>query len=440
MQKIVIVGAGSFIFSGQLIFDLLCCPELSDSTISLMDIDEDRLELIAKLARKMVADKGYATKVEHSLNRESSLDGADFVIMTAEIGGIHQYLNDIEIPDKYGVNQNVGDTIGAGGVFRALRTVPFLLDVCRDMERLCPKAFLLNYTNPMAINCWAISESSSIRTIGLCHSVQDTARQLAAYMQIPYEEMSYWVAGINHMAWFLKLNWNEKDAYPILKGLKVDEELWKRVVGGYEKFAMKDFVRFEIMDLFGYFVTESPYHMSEYVSYFRKSEKQIADLAIGNRWWLDHKRSADTYIREIRDYVDNGKMYIHERSGEYASYIIHALVTGQECVINGNIKNDALITNLPEGCCVEVPCLVNRVGIHPCHVGNLPPQCAALNRMNINVQELAVHAALTGDEAAVVQAIAVDPLTSSILPLDEIRQMVREMMQAERQYLPQFNR
>jgi alpha-galactosidase len=439
MPKIVIVGAGSYIFSAQLIYDFLYCSEMSELTISLMDIDEDRLKLIVKLAQKMAADRESGARIEYSSNRQACLDGADYVIMTAEIGGLEQYLHDIEIPDKYGINQNVGDTIGPGGVFRALRTLPFLLDVCRDMERLCPKAYLLNYTNPMAINCWGISEASSIRVIGLCHSVQGTARQLATYMQIPFEELTYWVAGINHMAWFLTLNWKGTDAYPILKSLKVDDSLWTRVTGGYERFGMKDLVRFEIMKHFGYFVTESPYHMSEYVPYFRKSEKQVTALSVANRWWLDHKRSSNQYIEKLEGYIKQGKEFIVERSDEYASYIVQALETGQECVVNGNVKNEGLISNLPDGCCVEVPCLVNRSGVHPCRVGALPAQCAALNRTNINVQELAVRAALTGDVTATIQAVALDPLTSSLLALEQIEWMVQEMLIAEKTYLPQFH-
>ena len=438
MPKITLIGAGSLVFSCQLIWDILSFPELSDSTISLMDIDEKRLNLITQLAQKMVKDKGGKAKIEASLDRRKALKDADYVIVTLEVGGLDAYLNDIKIPDKYGINQNVGDTIGPGGVFRALRTVPVMVDICKDMEKLCPDAYLLNYTNPMAINCWAMNKVSKINKVGLCHSVQGTARQLASYMQIPYEELSYWVAGINHMAWFLELKWKSEDVYPILRKVAKDKNLWDRVIGGYKKFGMKDMVRFKIMEHFGYFVTESPYHMSEYVPYFRKNEKQMEELGISYRWWLDYKKAPDVLIKEIEDQIAGRKETKIEKSDEYASQIIYSLHTGKPCRINGNVENKGLINNLPEGSCVEVPCLVDKNGIHSCYVGNLPAQCAALNRTNINVQELAVQAVLTRDKDALFQAVAFDPLTSSILTLDEIKKMVDEMLKAEARYLPKF--
>jgi len=436
--KIVIIGAGSYIFSARLIYDILTFPELSESTISLMDINQERLNLITELAKKMIKDKGWGAKIESTLDRKKALEGANYVICTIEVGGLEAYLSDIEIPDKYGINQNVGDTIGPGGVFRALRTVPIMLDICKDMEKICPDAYLLNYTNPMAINCWAMNKATKIKNVGLCHSVQGTARQLAAYMQIPYEELSYWVAGINHMAWFLELKWKDEDAYPILRKVAKDKNLWERVIGGYKEFGMKDIVRFKIMEHFGYFVTESPYHMSEYVPYFRKSEKKVEEFGVSYRWWLNYKRSPDKYEKKMKDIIAGKEKIEMEKSDEYASYIIHSLETGSPCRINGNVENKGLITNLPEGCCVEVPCFVDKEGIHPCFVGDLPPQCAALNRTNINVQELAVKACLEKDKDAAFQAIALDPLTSSILTLDEIKKMVDELFEAEKKYLPDF--
>ena len=438
MPKITIIGAGSFVFSRQLIWDILSFPQLSDSRISLMDIDEERLNLIAQFAQKMVEDKGWGAKIESTLDRREALKGADYVIITIEVGGLDAYLNDIKIPDKYGINQNVGDTIGPGGVFRALRTVPVFLDICKDMEKLCPDAYLLNYTNPMAINCWAMNKVSKIKKVGLCHSVQGTAKQLASYMQIPHKELSWWVAGINHMAWFLELKWKGEDAYPILRKVAKDKNLWDRVTEDYKKFGMKDIVRFKIMEHFGYFVTESPYHMSEYVPYFRKNKKQIEELGISYRWWLDYKKAPDVHTKEIRNQIAGRKKIKMEKSDEYASYIIHSLETGKPCRINGNVENKGFITNLPEGCCVEVPCFVDRGDIHPCYVGDLPSPCAALNRTNINIQELAVQAALTKDKDALFQAVALDPLTSSILTLDEIKKMVDEMLEAEASYLPEF--
>jgi len=436
MPKITIIGAGSLVFSYQLIWDVLSFPEISESTISLMDIDEERLNLIAQLAQKMVKERGGKAKIEASLDRREALKDADYVIITIEVGGLDAYLNDLKIPDKYGINQNAGDTIGPGGVFRALRTVPVMVDICKDMEELCPNAHLLNYTNPMVINCWAMNKVSKIKKVGLCHSVQGTAEQLASYMQIPYEELSYWVAGINHMAWFLELKWKGKDAYPILRRIAKDKNLWDRVIGGYKKSGMKDIVRFKIMEYFSYFVTESSYHMSEYVPYFRKNEKQMEELGILYRWWLDYKNTSEIYTKKIKEQIASKNKIVIENSNEYAPQIIYSLHTGKPRRINGNVENRGLITNLPEGCCVEVPCLVDKSGIHPCYVGDLPPQCAALNRSNIGVQELAVQAALTADKDALLQAVALDPLTSSILTLDEIKKMVDEMIKAEAKYLP----
>ncbi|MFQ6066871.1 MAG: alpha-glucosidase/alpha-galactosidase [bacterium] len=438
MPKITIIGAGSLVFSRQLLWDILSFPELSESTISLMDIDEKRLTFITHLAEKMAKSRETKAKIEATSDRGKALKDADYVIVTLEVGGLDAYLNDLRIPDRYGINQNVGDTIGPGGVFRALRTVPVMVEICKDMEKLCPDAYLLNYTNPMAINCWAMNRISDIKKVGLCHSVQGTAQQLASYMQIPYEELSYWVAGINHMAWFLELKWKGEDAYPILRRVAKDKNLWDRVIGGYRKFGMKDIVRFKIMEHFGYFVTESPYHMSEYVPYFRKDEKQMEGLGILYRWWLDYKKAPDPYIKEIRDQIAGKEKIAVEKSDEYAPQIIYSLHTGKPCRINGNVENKGLITNLLEGSCVEVPCLVDKSGIHPCYIGNLPSQCAALNRTNINVQDLAVQAALTGDKDALLQAVTFDPLTSSILTLDEIKKMVNEMLEAEARHLPGF--
>jgi len=435
MPKIVMMGAGSMVFTKRLIGDILSFPELSESTISLVDIDKRRLDLITQLAKKMARQEGGKVRIESTTNRKEILGGADYVIITIAVGGLNAYLSDIQIPDKYRINQNVGDTLGPGGVFRGLRVIPVLLDICKDMEEICPDALLINYSNPMAINCWAMNKTTKIKNIGLCHSVQGTARQLARYIDAPYNEISYWVAGINHMAWFLELKWKDEDAYPILrKRIKENPKLWD-VLGEYGGVKLRDEVRFKIFEHFGYFVTESPFHMSEYVPYFRKTKEQIEKLGISQRWWLKHERSGESYFKEIeRQILSKEKMKI-ERTDEYASYIIHSLETGIPCRINANVENKNLITNLPEGCCVEVPCLVDSTGIHPCYVGNLPPQCAALNKTNINVQELAVKASLEKNKEAVIQAIMLDPLTSSLLTLDEIHKMVKEMFEAEKKYL-----
>jgi len=275
-----------------------------------------------------------------------------------------------------------------------------------------------------------MNKATQIKNVGLCHSVQGTARQLARYIDAPYEEISYWVAGINHMAWFLQLKWKEEDAYPILRRrIRENPHLWD-VLGEYGTTKLNDAVRFEIFKHFGYFVTESPFHMSEYVPYFRKTKKQIEELGVYKRWWLEHEKSGESYFKEVERQISGKEKIEIKRTEEYASHIIHSMETGIPCRINGNVENRGLITNLSEGCCVEVPCLVDKNGIHPCYVGELPFQCAALNRTNINVQELAVKAILEKDKEAAIQAIMLDPLTSSLLTLREIRKMVEEMFEA----------
>jgi len=401
MLKIAIIGAGSGVFTRNLVRDILSYPELRNSTIALMDIDSIRLEFMRKALQKLIEQEKYPTKLEATTDRKEALKGAKYVIVTIQIGGLKPFEYDIYIPLKYGVKQAVGDTIGPGGVFRALRTILVLLDIAKDMEELCPDALLLNYVNPMAMNCWALNKATNIKNVGLCHSVQGTAEFLAKIIGAKMEEISYLCAGINHMAWFLKFEWNGKD--------------------------------------------ESSFHMSEYVPYFRKSDDWINKIHRTHSWHKEHYNgmylhccldAAKTLLEDLRkmaeaDYIDP------KRSNEYCATIIHSIETNTPAVINGNVENKGLITNLPEGCCVEVPCLVDKNGIQPTYVGNLPPQLAALNRTNINVQELTVLAALTGDREAVYHAIMMDPLTSAVLDLDQIRQMVDEMFEAEKEWLPE---
>lgn len=429
MPKIAFIGAGSVVFARRLIGDILSFPELQGSTISLMDIDAGRLELITQLANKMVAQFGWTATIESTLDRREALTGADYVLIMIQVGGLEAFASDVEIPRKYGIDQTVGDTIGPGGVFRGLRTILVLLDICWDMEELCPDALLINYSNPMAMNCWGMDEGSDIATVGLCHSVQGTAAQLARYIGAPEDEVLYWVAGINHMSWFLDYRWGKKDAYPLLWEAMEKPEVYA-----------KDKVRFEIMKRTGYFVTESSHHMSEYVPYFRQ-RPELIERFVTPRWdYLEICRSGwQPHYERIRRQIAGEEPLQVERTHEYAAQIIYAMETNTPTRINGNVRNDSLISNLPEGCCVEVPCLVDGMGIHPCRVGDLPSVCAALNRSNINVQELAVQAALLGDRELVVQAVMMDPLTASILNLEEIEAMVAEMFAAEAAYLPQFS-
>ena len=437
MTKIALIGAGSHVFARRLITDFLSYPELRKSTISLMDIDEEGLALTTAFAKRVVEQHGFKTKIESTLNRREALEGADYVIVSIRVGGTEANKLDLMIPAKYGVKQGIGDTVGPGGVFYALRHIPVILDICYDMEELCPDALLINYTNPMAMICWAVNDYTRIRNVGLCHSVQGTAAELARYLGAPVEELSYWVAGINHMAWFLELKWRGRDAYPILRERFKDPEVYSRPDAHW---AGADIVRVEIFKAFGYFNTESSQHMSEYVPYFRKRpelfERFKLDSPLERLEKMEEKRKRQE--EELRELLRENREIPIKRSREYCSEIIYAMETGVPCRINGNVKNDGLITNLLRGCCVEVPCFVDKSGIHPCYVGDLPPQCAALNRTNINVQELGVKAAVEKDKTLAFQAVLVDPLTSAVLTIDETRRMVNEMFEAEKEFLQGF--
>ncbi|MBA7617420.1 Alpha-galactosidase [subsurface metagenome] len=440
MAKIVIIGAGSHVFSRNTISDVISYPELRDSTITLMDIDKERLDLITAFANKLVEHYGFKTQIESTTDRRKALEGADYVIDAIRVGGSLPTQADREITVKYGVNEAIGDTIGPGGVFYGLRNIPVILDICHDMEELCPDAWLINYSNPMAVTCWAVNDYTHIKNVGLCHSVQGTAAELARYLGAPPDELSYWVAGINHMAWFLELKWRGEDAYPFLREKFKDPEIYSRPDAHW---AGADNVRAEIFKAFGYFNTESSRHMSEYVPYFRKRPELLERFNLVDRTGLmrtferieKRRREQD---EELKQPISSGQKSPINHSGEYGSIIIHSIETGIPSRINGNVKNNSLITNLLEGCCVEVPCLVDKEGIHPCYVGDLPSQCAALNRTNINLQELAVKGIVEKDKAKIFQSILLDPLTSAILTIDETRLMVDEMFQAGAEYLKGF--
>lgn len=436
MLKVSLIGAGSIVFAKNLIYDILSFPELSDCTIALMDIDFERLDRTVKMTQKMIAQENLNVKIEATLERKEALRDANYVMTMFQVGGLEAYKIDQEIPKRYGIDQAVGDTLGPGGVFRGLRTIPVLLDICREMEELCPDAFLLNYVNPMSINTWAMYDASPIKNVGLCHSVQLTSEDITRYIGAPYSEVRFKCAGINHMSWFLEYQWNGQDVYPLLMEKYNDPEVYAQ-----------DAVRFEFLKHFGYFVTESSYHMSEYAPYFRKREDWINKIKNINSWlkgddgnYYTHclNRQEQEFKKVSRQLAGEEPLEI-KRTHEYGAYIIYSIETGVPQVINGNVKNTGLISNLPAGCCVEVPVLVDKNGIHPCYIGNLPARLAALNRTNINVQELTVEAALTGDKDAVYHAVKLDPLTSAILTLDEIDRMVTELFQEESIYLPQFN-
>lgn len=435
MTKITIIGAGSVVFTRTLGGDIMLSPELAGSVIALTDIDEGRLETARKMLERMASTLNSDVTIETYMDRRKALRGSKYVITTFQQGGLLAYRHDLEIPQKYGVDQAVGDTLGPGGVFRGLRTIPVLIDICRDMEEVCPDALLMNYVNPMAIITWAVNKATSIKMIGLCHSVQGTSEDIAGYCGVPCEEVSYTAAGINHMSWFLDLKWKGQDLYPKLCEAMSDPVVYQ-----------KDMIKFEVLKTFKYFVTESSYHFSEYVPYYRRSQEMIEKIGKIDSWlkkWNGRcfdfaSDRQDEYYDKLLRQIDGKEDMEIKRSHEYGCEIIKAMETGKAFRVNGNVMNKGFITNLPNDCCVEVPCLVEKDVIRPCYVGDLPPQLAALDRSNINVQELAVQAALTGDREAAVMAITLDPLTAASISPVQIEKMVNEMFDAEIGYLPQF--
>ena len=431
MPKVAFIGAGSTVFAKNLMGDILSYDELADTEISLMDIDPERLEVSLKVGQKVNQALGRNAKISATTNRREALDGADYVICMIQVAGYKPgTVIDFEIPKKYGLRQTIADTLGIGGIFRGLRTIPVLVDIANDMKSLCPDALLINYTNPMAMLCWAINRATKIRNVGLCHSVQGTARELCRDMGVPFDEVDYLCAGINHMAFYLKFRHKGRDLYP---------EMHKVISEG--RIPENNRVRYEMLRWLGYFVTESSEHFSEYCPYFIRRDhpeyiekfnipldEYIRRCEVQIEGWndLSHKLSNPDYPLEVK------------KSVEYGSQIIHSCETGHLSVIYGNVDNKGLIDNLPEKCCVEVPCLVDKQGIQPTKVGKIPPQLAGLISTNVHVQSLTVEAALSGRKEHVYQAAMLDPHTSQDLGLDDIRSLVDELIEAHEGWIPRL--
>jgi alpha-galactosidase len=433
MPKIAFVGAGSAIFTRNLVGDVLSLPELrDDTTFSLMDIDAERLRTAEIVTSRLIDAHGSRAGVEVTTDRRAALDGADYVVTSFQVGGYKpSTVVDFEVPKRYGLRQTIADTLGVGGIMRGLRTIGVLLDVCRDVEEVSPGALLLNYVNPMAMLCWAMAEASPIRTVGLCHSVQGTAKELAADLGLPASELDYHVAGINHMAFFLRLEHEGRDLYPELALLTPPDS---------------NRVRYELLKHFGYFVTESSEHFSEYVPWFIKDGRR--DLIERFNVPLDeYPRRCERQIGEweaLRADLESGGAMDVARSHEYGADIIRACETGEPFTFNGNVANrygdGLLIDNLPADCCVEVPCIAGSNGIEPQPVGTLPRQLAALMQTNINVQGLTVEAALTGRREAVHQAAMLDPHTAAELSLEEIAALVDDLLREHGDWIPPLER
>ncbi len=475
MPKITFIGAGSTVFAKNLINDILSFPELAGSTLTLFDLDPQRLRTSEIVAHKVAAAFEAQPVIEATTDRRAALDGADYAICMIQVGGYRPAtVTDFEIPKKYGLRQTIADTLGIGGIMRGLRTIPVLLDMCRDMAAVCPDVTFLNYVNPMAMNCWAINRASRIKTVGLCHSVQGTAKELARNINVPIEEINYLCAGINHMAFYLRFERDGQDLYPLLRQVVAAGRVpaWNKV-------------RYEMMTRLGYFVTESSEHFSEYVPWFIKRDRpdliekfnipldeypwrcedqlagweqlrlamedpdpaallhfqqryrreRLAYLEVHDpwhanqlrRWWTDDNEGEDPTAPALH------------RSHEYGSFIIHSLETGQPRVVYGNVQNDGLIDNLPQGCCVEVPCLVDKNGLQPTRIGSLPPHLAAMMQTNINVQALTVEAALTRKREHIYHAAMLDPHTAAELDLEQIWNLVDDLIAAHGDWLPEYH-
>lgn len=436
MAKIAFIGAGSFGFTRNLVRDILTFPLLRDATLALMDIDAERLAFITRAVERIVREGNYPAQVVATTDRAEALQGADAVICTILAGGVQVWRHDIEIPKRYGVDINIGDTRGPAGVFRALRTIPVMLDICRDMERYCPQAILLNYTNPMAMLCRAMQRETQVKVTGLCHSVQGTAGMLARWIGAPLEEITYTCAGINHQAWYIEFQWKGRDAYPLIREAIQRPEVYN-----------EEIVRNEMFLHLGYYVTESSGHNSEYNWWFRKRPDLIEKYCTHGTGWNPGEYAyilKEYFAREqnwkdrIREWLEDKRPLNLERGHEYAAYIINAYLGGEPFKFNGNLPNANLVTNLPQDACVEVPVYADRSGFNPIPVGALPPQCAALNNVSIAVEEMAVEGCLAGDPTLVFHAIAYDPLTAAVLSLAEIRQMVNEMFAQNQGHLPTF--
>ena len=432
MAKIAIIGAGGMIFGTTLLNDLFQVEALKGSTIALMDVSEKGLKKISDYTQRLVETNSIDFTVCATTDRREALKGANYVLFIFQIGGIEAYGVDVMIPMKYGVDQCVGECVGPGGVFRALRTIPVMANILQDMEELCPGALVLNYVNPMCANSIGMGRSSSIPFVGLCHGIQTTLDLIASYTDAQKEEIDFLAAGINHMAWFLRIEKDGKDLYPLLRERIEQPEYY-----------IDEKIRGEVMRHFGYFMTESSGHLADYLYWFRKN-KNLMDRYCDRPGLGGESTFAYRYKKQTYEFFAGFDIYaledgkLHPRSNEYCSYVVEALEGGPAFKFNGNVINRGFIENLPAGCCVEVPVYADRMGLHPMSVGALPMQLAALNQSNVSLQMLAAEAALKGDPELVFAAVAMDPLTSTVLSLKETRDMAVEMLEASLQWLPQF--
>ncbi len=436
MKKFTFIGAGSFGFTRTLVKDILTFDAFKDACITLMDINEKRLSYIKQAVEKIIKAGNYPATVVATTNRQEALQGADGVLITILAGETDIWKNDIEIPKKYGVDINVGDTRGPSGIFRFLRTATPMLEICKDIERICPNAVVLNYTNPMAMLCRLIQGETKVNITGLCHSVQGTAHMLADWIGADKKDITYLCAGINHQAWYLDFKWNGKDAYPLIREAMNKPEIYNQ-----------EQVRNDLFIALDYYITESSGHNSEYVAWYRKRSDLIEKHCTHGTGWnpgeyayilKEYQNRDHVWEQDIKDWLAQDNVDI-SRGEEYAAYIFNG-VFGDNTMFefNGNVRNYGLIDNLPHGCCVEVPVVASKAGLRAMKVGNMPPQLAILNNISARCEEMAVEAYLSGNKKAIFHAIAYDPLTSAVLSLQEIQSMVDDMFEANKAFLPTF--
>jgi alpha-galactosidase len=432
VNKITFMGAGSAVFAKNVLGDCMMTPALQDFELALFDIDLQRLKDSETMLNNLKKVTNSTCNIKAYTDRKEALAGAKYVINAIQVGGYEPCtVTDFEVPKKYGLQQTIGDTLGIGGIFRALRTIPVLLDFARDIQEVAPDALFLNYTNPMSMLTKALNTIGGINTVGLCHSVQVCASGLLKQLDMPTDNVQWRIAGINHMAWLLEISRNGVDLYPEIKRRAIEKQLTKH----------RDMVRLEIMLRFGYYVTESSEHNAEYMPYWIK--RNYPELIERFNIPLDEYprrciRLINNWAKMREDLLNNQDLNV-TRSHEYASRIIEAIETGVPYTIGGNVMNTGLITNLPSEACVEVPCLVDRNGVQPVYVGALPPQCAALNMTNINVHILTVEAARTLKKDYIYQAAMLDPHTSSELSMDEIVALCDDLIAAHGSWLPKYN-
>jgi len=440
MPNVTLMGAGSF-FTFPLFRDVMQIPDLDGGTLGLVDTDAHRLGLSSRLVERAAEALGQKKKwtIKASTDRRKVLPGTDYLINCIEVSGVDTVRHDYYIPRKFGVDQCIGDTAGPGGLMKALRTVPVWLDILRDAEELCPDALVMNYTNPMSIMSFATVRSTEMQYIGLCHSVQGTSHQLAQYAGVPYKQMKWECGGINHMAWFTRLEHKGRDLYRVL-----NRKLDRRAKLGRKLLYEHDPVRFDLMRHFGYFVSESSGHMSEYVPYYRKRDKLIdrycRDGYLGGRGfyalsWPKGRRGIDRIREKL---LAQNKPLQLDRGYEFASYIIEAHRKDRPAVVHGSVENKGLIDNLPREGVVEVPMVVDKQGFHPCKFGPLPPQVAALCDANMRHFELAVKSVLEKDREAALHSLLLDPLTAAVCSPAEIKRMFEQLVRAERRFLPRY--